>query len=66
MKKLSTKDLSIPVKKGVIVRLSFKFVSKNVSKRRKPLQQKILTNMLVRKGKKPENQGDDSKNVSKS
>ena len=43
MKKLSTKDLSIPVKKGVIARLSFKFVSKNVSKRRKPLQNKILS-----------------------
>ncbi len=53
------------IKKGVIARLSFKFDSKDVSKRRGHLQQKILTNISVRKVKKLEIHGNVSKNISK-
>jgi hypothetical protein len=48
------------------VRLSFDFVSKDVSRRHGNLQQMILTNMLVRKDKKIEIRAVVSKNVSKS
>jgi hypothetical protein len=48
------------------VRLSFDFVSKDVSRRHGNLQQMILTNMLVRKDKKIEIRAAVSKNVSKS
>ncbi len=51
-------------KKRVIAIILFKFDSKDISERHGHLQQKILTNMSVRKVKKAEIQGNASKNVS--